>query len=286
MTPSGSLPAPRARSRRASLRLALPLLALAALASGPLRADRDRSPRSGHDWYSRGMHLHNSERYEEAIEAFRKSIGLGYREGASTYNIACGYALLGRKAEALDALEKSIAAGYDDPGHIDSDDDLDGIRREPRFREIRRMAEDLELPGSWDGMGHRGLGRLFNPDWRRPLRRYQDFLKDHPESGRAWFNVGFAELKLDHPHAAVDAFKKAYERGYRKATSQYNLACSYARIGRNDEAFDWLFKAIDAGFDSAGTMRHDDDLDELHGDPRWRKALRAIERNDREDDDD
>ena len=32
----------------------------------------------------------------------------------------------------------------------------------------------------------------------------------------------------------------------------YNLACSYARLDQKDAAFDWLFKALDAGFDATG----------------------------------
>ena len=53
----------------------------------------------------------------------------------------------------------------------------------------------------------------------------------------------------------------------------YNLACSYARLDQKDAAFDWLFKALDAGFDETWTLRHDDDLDNLRGDGRYRQAV-------------
>ncbi len=51
------------------------------------------------------------------------------------------------------------------------------------------------------------------------------------------------------------------------------LACAYSLLDRKDEAFGWLFKALDAGFDASGTLRGDDDLDNLRGDPRFRQAL-------------
>jgi hypothetical protein len=63
----------------------------------------------------------------------------------------------------------------------------------------------------------------------------------------------------------------------------YNLACSYARLDQKDAAFDWLFKALDAGFLETGTLRSDDDLDNLRGDSRYRKALSIAKAKDRED---
>jgi hypothetical protein len=56
----------------------------------------------------------------------------------------------------------------------------------------------------------------------------------------------------------------------------YNLACAYSLLDRKDEAFNWLFKALDAGFDGNGNLRGDDDLDNLRGDPRFRQALARL----------
>lgn len=51
----------------------------------------------------------------------------------STYNVACGYALIGKKAEAIDWLEMAIRAGYKNWKHIGEDSDLDSLRKERRF---------------------------------------------------------------------------------------------------------------------------------------------------------
>jgi Flp pilus assembly protein TadD len=93
--------------------------------------------------------------------------------------------------------------------------------------------------------------------------------------GRAWFNAGFAELAAGAAAAAARAFEKSIALDYRRPTSLYNLACSYARQGRKDEAFDALFHAVDAGFDQAGMIADDEDLDSLRGDSRFQKVLRA-----------
>jgi len=68
--------------------------------------------------------------------------------------------------------------------------------------------------------------------------------------------------------------------GYRKPTTLYNLACSYSLMGQKDKAFDYLSKALEAGFDESSTMRHDDDLDNLRDDPRFRQALKRAEAKD------
>jgi len=63
----------------------------------------------------------------------------------------------------------------------------------------------------------------------------------------------------------------------------YNLACSFALLDQKDVAFAWLFKAIEAGFDDDGsTIRWDDDLDNLRGDPRYRQALRMARKQETE----
>ncbi|MDQ2979929.1 MAG: hypothetical protein M3R62_11980, partial [Acidobacteriota bacterium] len=67
------------------------------------------------------------------------------------------------------------------------------------------------------------------------------------------------------------------ELGYRKPTTLYNLACSYARADQKDRAFDFLFQALDAGFEGNGNLREDEDLDNLRGDPRFRKAQKIVD---------
>ncbi len=68
----------------------------------------------------------------------------------------------------------------------------------------------------------------------------------------------------------------------------YNLACTYARLSEKDRAFEWLDRAMDPGFTSSDQIRHDDDLDSLRGDPRYRQAVERAKakaaRDGREDD--
>ena len=46
-------------------------------------------------------------------------------------------------------------------------------------------------------------------------------------------------------------------------------------MGQKDKAIDTLKKALDAGFSNYGQLRSDGDLDNLHGDRRFRELVRS-----------
>ena len=143
----------------------------------------------------------------------------------------------------------------------------------PGFRQLQTLADDLEMPSvNWSAKFLRSSERS---EWRNAVRKAQEAADKHPQMGRVWFTLGYTQIRADRADAAAESFQKALELGYRKPTTLYNLACSYAKLNQKDRAFDYLFQALDAGFDGNGTLRNDDDdLDNLRGDPRFRKARR------------
>jgi len=231
-----------------------------------------KNPKDGEGYYNVAKDLLDAGRYDLSAKAFAESAARGYRVPTSLYNEACALSRGNQTRAALDTLQKALDNGFDQPGLFDKDDDLDNLRSDPRFAQIAKEARDLSLPGYGTDNWFKGLsGR--RAKWREAAQHFEQYAQAHPQKARAWFNYGFASLAGDRPEAAVDGFKKAYDLNYRKPTTMYNLACSYARLDQKDVAFDWLFKALDAGFDATGTLRGDEDLDNLRGDPRFRKAL-------------
>ncbi len=243
-----------------------------------------KNPKSGEAFFDVGLELLRSDQYDLGVQAYQAAIDRGYRVGTAYYNQACGYAMAGDKDRAFASLQKALDAGFDQPDTLAHDDDLDNLHGDPRFAEIKKQARELELPSYNRGWWHAG-SRSERAKWREAAERFQRYAEKHPQTGRAWYNLGFAELAGDRPEAAIEPFQKALALGYRKPETMYNLACGYARMDQKDPAFEWLYKALDAGFDETGTLRSDDDLDNLRGDPRYRKAIGIARANERAQDD-
>jgi dienelactone hydrolase len=75
-----------------------------------------------------------SRDYREA--AFSLSLSVRIRPESATlfYNLACAYALGGRKGDAITALKRAIANGFSDVATLETDRDLDTLRGEAAFQ--------------------------------------------------------------------------------------------------------------------------------------------------------
>ncbi len=60
------------------------------------------------------------------------------------------------------------------------------------------------------------------------------------------------------------------------ARGHYNLACTYALLGRSEDAFRELDVAAECGFADAEHMKKDDDLASLHDDPRFAGLVERV----------
>lgn len=72
----------------------------------------------------------------QSEQALTVADGLRPADRLASYNIACGWARLGRKAEAMAALERAVAAGFAGRELMLTDDDLRSLRNEPAFRAL------------------------------------------------------------------------------------------------------------------------------------------------------
>jgi beta-lactamase regulating signal transducer with metallopeptidase domain/tetratricopeptide (TPR) repeat protein len=242
------------------------------------------NPKKGSGFYNVGMELHEVGRYDLAAQAWEASAARGHKPATSLYNVACALSMKSERARALEFLHRSLLEGFDDPGQIRKDSDLDNVRGEPRYRELLQMAEDLELHRFDDngGFAKKWLRSSRHYAWGEAEKHFEEYTRRHPEIGRAWFNLGYARIEADRAAEAAPAFRRALDLGYRKPTTLYNLACAYSLMDRKDEAFTYLFQAFEAGFDG-GHLRSDDDLDNLRGDPRFRQALARFKDHDNAD---
>jgi tetratricopeptide (TPR) repeat protein len=224
------------------------------------------------DWNSVGMDLLRSGDYEHAAQAFNNEFKVSKDEDA-LYNMACARALDGKTAEALTLLDQSIKTGSVDADHMAEDADLITLHGEKRFDELLTLAEDLTLNQGW--INNDWWGNINEEKrWRKAIPRLESVTREHPDIGRAWFNLGYAQLAAEQGDMGKASFQKALDLGYRPPTTMYNLACSTAQAGEIDASFVWLEKAENAGMHMWSQARWDDDLDPLRSDPRYKKLAK------------
>lgn len=98
--------------------------------------------------------------------------------------------------------------------------------------------------------------------------------RSHPDDVEALRGLAYAYTAAGRHEDALAADLRLVARDPERADFRYDLACSYALLGRRDEAFDELTRAVDLGFDDGEHLDEDPDLDGLRKDPRW-APLRA-----------
>jgi len=86
--------------------------------------------------------------------------------------------------------------------------------------------------------------------------------------------VGNSFLNEARYDRAEHHYMKALELEPGNFIAMYNMACVRSRQNRADEAFEWLQRAIDHGYDDFEWMEKDSDLDNIRKDERYQEMIR------------
>jgi tetratricopeptide (TPR) repeat protein len=107
---------------------------------------------------------------------------------------------------------------------------------------------------------------------------YEEALRADPEDLVALAYLG-------HAYTRTARFEEGLELDLRLTrlvpgdpVAQYNLGCSYALLGRTEEALFALGEAVRLGYREPDHMREDEDLAALRDLPRFHRLLERIER--------
>ena len=88
-------------------------------------------------WYDKGLAV------DQQLTQLRSS------DPVAWYNLACSLSLVNRLDDALEALRQAIALGYDDLAFLSRDPDLAALRRSPQFRQFREtLSSSKSLEGA------------------------------------------------------------------------------------------------------------------------------------------
>jgi beta-lactamase regulating signal transducer with metallopeptidase domain/tetratricopeptide (TPR) repeat protein len=228
------------------------------------------------DWHDVGLDLLRLRQFDQAINAFQNAINKGEKTGTAMYNLACAYSLKGDVRSGMEWLDKAIENGFSGEEKMMNDPDIANLRKQPGFEALVRKSEDLEMKGCcddrWDDDDNRA-------QWRRNAEHHRAIANKYPQSGRAWFNLGFTALQARDFRTGQDAFQRAIDLNYRVGTSSYNIACGYALQGNRDAAFQWLDKAKAHNFELQNYLFNDEDLESLHDDPRFKALAEEVDAN-------
>jgi tetratricopeptide (TPR) repeat protein len=89
-----------------------------------------------------GNNLSLKGRYADGLAVDKRLVHLRPGDPLAYYNLACSYALLKKNDLVLKTLRRAIELGYRDFRYMREDRDLDGIRQDPRFRQLLREFEN------------------------------------------------------------------------------------------------------------------------------------------------
>lgn len=123
----------------------LVVVSIVALLSQPWAAVAgDDPPKTARYYRQRAAEAYKAKDYPSAIENFRKAAEIIPDHPTLLYNLACMYALAGRKSEALASLSQVAEMGVILPAQKDKD--LDAIKDTPEFKLIINRFEASKAP--------------------------------------------------------------------------------------------------------------------------------------------
>src|SRR5438270_3072017 len=111
---------------------------------------------------------------------------------------------------------------------------------------------------------------------RQGVKLADAHLELNPDDARAWYLSAAALVRLGQIDQALERGRRAFAVDPEDAGVLYNLACTYALAGSNDEAIEHLNKAIQNGFGQREWVENDPALDPIRGDPRYHTILRKL----------
>ena len=110
-------------------------------------------------------------------------------------------------------------------------------------------------------------------EWSEAAKAYESITGHDPSNGQAWLRLGRSRHNLKMYAEAAAAYRRAEKLDFTPPTTRYNLARVHARMGDEDKAFNWLDRALEAGFGSPGLIESDADLASLKKDSRFEQVL-------------
>ena len=196
---------------------------------------------------SRGVALSIVKRFEESVAEFEQAIALDRNSFEAHYFYARVCFVQGNLQRAAELFERAA--------QINPDDYQSVILLIQIYRSLGRDREKLQA-------AHRGVERA------------ERELVQHPDDPRPAYMGISALIEMGENDRAREWISRALVIGADDASTQYNVACGYTKLGETDLALDLIEKMLpNVGEEIKMWIRHDSDLDGLRNNPRFQELL-------------
>ena len=96
--------------------------------------------------------------YDKGLQVDLRLAQLRGKDPLTWYNLGCSYSLLNRVDEALEALRQAVALGYRDVEYLQKDSDLLNLHRSPKSRQFLESLTALTAPHARPAPSPSGTG--------------------------------------------------------------------------------------------------------------------------------
>jgi tetratricopeptide (TPR) repeat protein len=198
-----------------------------------------------------GAELVKQGRLDEAIVEFQSAVQADPRNAAAQMNLAVTYDQLGRADEAIAAYKKAAEL---DPGKATTFNNLGVLYAKKGLNDdaIQAFEQGLKVEPT-------------NPTLQKNLETAKQNLETSKKN---------RDLLQERETRIAEA-RKQVEARPKDARAAYSLARVYASFDMQEQAFEWLGKALQLGFDDIRFVREDPVLAGLRGDPRFTRLLES-----------
>jgi adenylate cyclase len=198
---------------------------------------------------ARGLAVSLSKRFDEAEGEFETAMRLDPKLFEAAYWYARARKSQGKYEESIKLFERAAAL----------------------------RPEDYQTPGflaqSFDALGRSDEAA---EAYRRQVKLLDQHLELNPDDPRACIIGAVAYANLHDNDRAQELAGRAMQVDPEDPMLLYNVACTYARMDKPDDALNALEKAVEKGWGDKEWIEHDSDMDSLRDLPKFKAITQAM----------
>ena len=141
------------------------------------------------------------------------------------------------------------------------------LKQVPETRQRQNLAKE---------QNQKGFDLYKNKKDKDAVEWYEKSLDSFP-SGETYYNYGNSLSNTNRLEDSILAYRLALHLNTpRPELALYNIACSYSRLNKIDDAYEYLAKAIERGYNAISHIQTDPDMENLRKDPEWETKIQKL----------